>query len=77
MMREISERIVEAMKGVDLALDRLDASVRAIEDEAERKRILHFMAGFIHDLQFRSHFPSSRITLTLTPICPACLASRM
>jgi hypothetical protein len=63
MKREIAEPIVKAMKSVDLAIDQLTKAVRAIEEEDERKRMLIFIAGVIHDshmeitLPVVKHFP--------------------
>ena len=63
MKREVAEPIIKAMKGVDLAIGRLDEAVRAIEDEDERKRMLKFIALLICDLHEQitlpvvKHFP--------------------
>jgi len=63
MKREVAEPIIKAMKGVDLAIDRLDEAVRAIEDADERKRMLLFIAGVIHESHMQitlpvvKHFP--------------------
>ena len=57
MKREIAEPIIRAMKSVDLAIDQLDRAVRAIEDEGERKRMLRFMAGVIHDFHMQITLP--------------------
>ena len=40
MKREIAEQVVGAMKGVDLAIDRLDTAVWVVEDETTRKKRL-------------------------------------
>ena len=63
MKREVAEPIIKAMKGVDLAIDRLDEAVRAIEDADVRKRMLLFIAGVIHESHMQitlpvvKHFP--------------------
>ena len=50
MKRDTAVNIIDAMKGLDKTIDRLATCVRAIEDEAERKRMLLFIAGMIADL---------------------------
>ena len=63
MKREIAEPIIKAMKSVDLAINQLDPAVRAIEDEAERKKMLRFIGAVIHDFHVQimlpvvKHFP--------------------
>jgi hypothetical protein len=63
MKREVAEPIIKAMKGVDFAIDRLCEAVRAIEDEHERKKMLIFIAGVIHESHMQitlpvvKHFP--------------------
>jgi hypothetical protein len=57
MKREIAEKVIESMKEMDRAIDRLDTAVRAIEDEPEKKRILRFIAGMIHDLHVQITLP--------------------
>ena len=50
MKRETVQKIIDAMKGVDQAMHRLDISIREIEDEVERKRMLRFVGGLVIDL---------------------------
>jgi hypothetical protein len=63
MKREVAEPIIKAMKGVDVAIDRLCEAVEAIEDERERKKMLIFVAGVIHEFHVQitlpvvKHFP--------------------
>jgi hypothetical protein len=63
MKREIAEPIIKAMKSMDLAINQLTKAVRAIEDEDERKRMLMFIAGVIHESHMQitlpvvKHFP--------------------
>ena len=45
MKREVAEPIIKAIKGVDVAIDRLCEAVEAMEDERERKKMLIFIAG--------------------------------
>jgi enamine deaminase RidA (YjgF/YER057c/UK114 family) len=49
MQREIAEQIIQAMKGVEQAIGRLDTAVWRIEDEEERRRMLRFIAGVVLD----------------------------
>jgi hypothetical protein len=63
MKREVAEPIIKAMKEVDVAIDRLCEAVEAIEDERERKKMLIFVAGVIHEFHVQitlpvvKHFP--------------------
>ena len=49
MQRELAEQIMEAMDGLAQAINRLDAAVWHIDDEAERRRLLRFIAGLYLD----------------------------
>jgi hypothetical protein len=60
MKREIAEQVIGAMHGVDLAIDRLDLAVQAIEDEAERKRMLKSIFSVVSDLQEQVTLPVVR-----------------
>ena len=63
MKREVAESIIEAMKGVELAINQLDEAIRVIDDEEERKKMLLFIAYLIHDFHMKitlpvvQHFP--------------------
>jgi hypothetical protein len=57
MKREIAEPIIKAMKAVDMAINQLDPAVRVIEDEAERRKMLRFLAGVIHDFHVQITLP--------------------
>ena len=70
MKREFAQKIIEAMKGLDKAIDRLDIAVREIEDESERKRMLIFLAGVIHDLHVKITLPTVRHFPDLHPDKP-------
>jgi hypothetical protein len=70
MKREIAEQVIGAMKGMDLAIDRLDAAVRGIEDESERKRMFKFIAHMIHDLHVQITLPVVKYHPDLHPDLP-------
>ena len=70
MKREIAEPIVKAMKSVDLAIDQLTKAVRAIEEEDERKRMLKFIAGVIHDSHMEITLPVVKLFPDLHPDVP-------
>ena len=70
MKREIAEPIVKAMKSVDLAIDQLTKAVRAIEEEDERKRMLKFIAGVIHDSHMEIILPVVKLFPDLHPDVP-------
>ncbi len=70
MKREIAEPIIKAMKTIDLAIDRLDHTVREIEDEGERKRMLFFIAHVIHDVHVLITLPVVKHHPDLHPDLP-------
>jgi GMP synthase PP-ATPase subunit len=49
MKRETGEKIVAAMTGVDVALERLLDALREIEDEEERKKIIRSYFELVDD----------------------------
>lgn len=70
MKREIAEPIIKAMKAVDFAINQLDPAVRAIEDEAERKKMLRFIGGVIHDFHVQITLPVIKHHPDLHPDLP-------
>jgi len=70
MKREIAEPIIRAMKALDFAIDHLEHTVRAIEDENERKRMLTFMVHMIHDLHMQITLPIVKHHPDLHPDLP-------
>ena len=70
MKREIAEPIIKGMKTLDLAIDQLTIAVRAIEDEAERKRMLRFIAGVIHESHMQITLPVVKHYPDLHPDLP-------
>jgi enamine deaminase RidA (YjgF/YER057c/UK114 family) len=49
MQREIAEQIVQAMKELDGALDRVDKALWRVEDDTERRRMLRVLFGLAVD----------------------------
>jgi hypothetical protein len=70
MKREIAEPVIKAMKALDLAIDQLTIAVRTIEDEAERKKMLSFIAGVIHESHMQITLPIVRHHPDLHPDLP-------
>jgi hypothetical protein len=50
MKRDLAVNIIDAAQALNKPIDHLTNYVRAIEDEAERKRMLLFIAGMIADI---------------------------
>jgi len=57
MKREVAENIIAALKGVDLAIDRLNTAVRVIADEAERRKMLKSIFSLVCDLHEQITLP--------------------
>jgi hypothetical protein len=49
MHRKVAEQIITAMKGLDRAFGQLDISLREIEEEDERRRMLRVLIGVYAD----------------------------
>lgn len=72
MKREIAEEIIESMKGMDAALNRLEMALRAIgdEEETERRRMLRFIGTLICDLYVHITLPTIKDYPELHPDFP-------
>jgi hypothetical protein len=70
MKREVTEKIIKAMNGLDQAIDGLASAVREIEDESERKRMLRFVATLIHELHMQVTLPAIKDYPELHPDFP-------
>jgi len=70
--REIAQEIIESMKGMDKAIDRLTTAVRAMgdEEESERRRMLGFIANLITDLHVHVTLPTLKDHPELHPDFP-------
>jgi hypothetical protein len=70
MKRNTAEQVIKAMHSVDLAIHDLDAAVRAIEDEAERKKMLKSIFSLVCDLHEQITLPVVREYPDLHPDRP-------
>ncbi|SKA30589.1 hypothetical protein SAMN02745126_04992 [Enhydrobacter aerosaccus] len=70
MRRNTAEQVIDAMKGVDAAINHLITSIRAIEDDAERSGMLHFIADLISDLYMQITLPTIKDYPELHPDFP-------
>jgi hypothetical protein len=70
MKREVAEGVIGAMKKMDEAIGHLDIAVNAIEDDDERKRMLRFIGGLVHDLHVEITLPVVRKYPDLHPDKP-------
>ena len=70
MKREVAVSIMDAMKGVERSIVQLDAAIRTVDDEDERKKMLLFIAHLIHDFHVKITLPIVQYFPDLHPDVP-------
>ncbi|SKA02902.1 hypothetical protein SAMN02745126_03217 [Enhydrobacter aerosaccus] len=60
MEREVAEKIMVAMKQVELALGELHIAVDVVESESERKQMIRLLGDIIHNLHVQVTLPVAR-----------------